>query len=125
MPQLCTDAMPLRALDHRPQLWHAHPQLLMDAMPLLRCITDREAINMGIFLFETLRLLNYWRSSEKVCARRGWGGASRGTHTAMLLAECAPMRVCVHHCVGVHSSFCLRSHFYMVQGFGHVRHHHA
>lgn len=41
-------------------------QLLMDVVPLLRCITDREAINMGIFLYETLRLLNFWRSSEKV-----------------------------------------------------------
>jgi len=45
---------------------HMCAQLMSDVVPLLRCITDREAINMGIFLYESLRLLNYWRSTEKV-----------------------------------------------------------
>lgn len=41
-------------------------QLLKDVIPVLRCITDREAVNAGIFLYETYKTLNYWRSSEKV-----------------------------------------------------------
>lgn len=50
-------------------------QLLRDVVALLRCITDREAVNIGIFLCETFRLLNHWRSSEKV--GRAGGGHGR------------------------------------------------
>lgn len=44
------------------------PQLLKDVVPALRCITDREAVNVGTFLYETFATLNHWRSSEEVRA---------------------------------------------------------
>eukprot|EP00798_Chlamydomonas_sp_ICE-L_P015989 gene15989-22123_t len=40
--------------------------LLKGMIPILKCITDREATNLGIFLLETLKLLAHWRSTEAI-----------------------------------------------------------
>ncbi|GFH10339.1 uncharacterized protein HaLaN_05633, partial [Haematococcus lacustris] len=49
-------------------VWY-YNELLKNLVPALRCITDREAVNTGIFLYETFKLLNHWRSSEAVYDR--------------------------------------------------------
>ncbi len=41
-------------------------------VPILKCITDREATNLGVFLLETLKLLAHWRSSEAVRGDSTW-----------------------------------------------------
>lgn len=49
-------------------------QVVKDVMPVLRCITDQEAVCMGIFMYETFKQLNHWRTSVRV----GGTGACMG-----------------------------------------------
>lgn len=62
-------------------VWY-YNELLKDVVPALRCITDREAVNVGTFLYETFKTLNYWRSSEEVR-----GGGRVGVWCGQCVAE--------------------------------------